>query len=430
MYLMNKKRETLLKGLASIYNEGTSITEKDIVYYLEGVDKNINLVKNQSEFYKNKKKYEEKNIMFNVGFSFFTIDILEYNKLDSNQEYEVHISLDKDKINDASFKIVNYLRDNGICSEYQIRNYYAKDIIIVKLANKKDTELLIKYINDNLSNEIEDNPNPFMPSFEKVNISISGDLTYNEVLAKLIHRYMSERKVNNKLDDVSVSDFCSFINDEIDLVTTKGKNYSYFLYGLISKGRYDDFVLISKIIKDTLSSNLNVDNLEEYQKEKTSRDYNCYSFEEIKNIYIRSLMEIIMLLMEDYDSIDYLHADMMEYLNNNNSKVFSEKYNIRDVIRKYYDSEEFEKYLMLLGEKNLKTAIRETKYKYRYDNEQIRIILEEIENNGELSSITNYNNTRSKLGLILPKELLKILAEKLLNEKYRSKGEDTAVYHR
>lgn len=432
---MNKQleMEQLLREISVFYKNVPDMDYKKIRDYINCNNREQNLIQIQSIFYKNKKHYSKKEIKVIPYPEFLVIETPDNNlrlpnlfSLDNG--FKLYIPLEVNKIYDISSKIVSFIDKNKIPSQYRIKNNYSYDAVTVNFTNKEDASLVANYISNKLKKNVKNTLNPFIPQIGNINICIDGSISYNTVLAKLIDEYMKENKKIDNLDNVYLKDFYNFLCNEISLLEEKQKNYAYFLYELNDKRKYEDFIITSKIIRDTIIGNPSLEDLEEYQKQKKINPEEKYEYtnEEIEEIKKESLREIINILIELYNSnpninidIDYLHEVIMDYITNSNVKCFTEYRSIRKVVEDNFSKEEFKKYLLKIGTDILLKVSVDTKMKY--GEAQLRIALKEAKETGDISSFTNINGNRSELGLFIPRELLKELIEKNEDKKQSEK---------
>ena len=419
--------EKLLRELAVFYKEVPDMDYKKIIDYIDCNNKEQNLIQVQSEFYKKRKHYSKKGIKVIPYPEFLVIetpdsDLKLPNLLALDDGFKLNIPLEVNKIYDVSSKIISYIDKNKISCQYRIKNNYSYDAIEIHFLNKEDASSVANYINSKLKKSLTKTLNPFAPQIGNVNICIDDSLSYNTVLAKLIDRYIKENKIVGNLDNISAKDFYQFICSEIGLLEGKQKNYSFFLYGLDNKRKHEDFIIVSKIIRDVIIKEPSLEDLETYQKQKKIESKDEYTKDEIEEIKKQAIKEILGILMEIYNynpdiniSIDFLHEVIMNYITTGNSKYFTQHRDVRRVIEDNYPKEEFKEYLLKLGSDVLSKASADTKMKY--GEEQLKNALKEAKEYGQISSFTNTNGNRSELGLFVPRELLKELIENSENKE-------------
>ena len=176
---------------------------------------------------------------------------------------------------------------------------------------------------------------------------------------------------------------------------------------------YQDFVLVSDIIRSNLERELSLNDIEEYQKMKKFKPGDKYEYtdEELIEIKKKALREIFISLKNSYDandktsnSIEYLHRVIMEYIDRDNIRVFTRKNKIRYMINEYYPKEILQEYLLGMGYDTLINAAIETKLKY--GDKQMHGAIKKFVEEKDLSGFTNTSGYRSELGFIIPPELL------------------------
>lgn len=176
---------------------------------------------------------------------------------------------------------------------------------------------------------------------------------------------------------------------------------------------YQDFVLVSGMVKKNIESDLSLEDIEEYQKMKKFRPGDKYEYtsDELVEIKKKALREIFVALKNSYDasdkinnSIEYLHRVIMDYIDRDNIRAFTRNNKIRYMIDKYYPKEVLQEYLLEMGYDALINAAIETKIKY--GDKQMHGAIKKFVDEKDLSGFTNTSGYRSELGFIVPSELL------------------------
>lgn len=418
---MNKniEMEELLKNIAVIYQNNPCPNDKIISDYINSINSTGESLlgvqtKVRNDYIKDEKKKKLKIIPYP---NFLVIDTPN-----SNEQYEnlltmsdgikIYLPLEPSKTYKVSTSVIDFIMKKKIAAQCKIRNYHAIDTLTVRVVNKEDINTIIDFINKKFKKDIKKG-NPFIPEVEGINTCIDGQISYNRVLARLLDKYLYDKKLSNTIDNVSIKEFSHFIEETLKNLQGKNWHYYFLLYELKDMREYQDFVLVSEMIKSNLDKDLSLDDIEQYQKIKKfkPKDKYQYSIEELDEIKKKALREILVFLKNYYDSsekinnsIEYLHKVIMDYLDRDNITAFTRNNKIRYIINKYYPRETLKEYIIKMGYEALINAAIETKLKYG-DN-QLKGALSRLINERDLSGFTNTSGYRSELGFIIPTELL------------------------
>ena len=415
----SKEREEILKKLASIYQNTPCPNDKIVSDYINSINSTgESLLGAQTKIRNGYIKDEKKNKLSVTPYpNFLVIDTPN-----NSEEYEelftmgdgikIYLPLDSSKVYKVATSIIDYAIKKKIAIQCKVRNFHANDTLTIRTAHKEDIETIIEYVNKKHKKDINLG-NPFIPEVQGINTCIDGQISYNRVLARLLDKYLYDKKMSGTLNIVSTKDFSNFIKEELNNLQGKSWHYYYLLYGLNDMRMYQDFVLVSDIIRSNLERELSLNDIEEYQKMKKFKPGDKYEYtdEELIEIKKKALREIFISLKNSYDandktsnSIEYLHRVIMEYIDRDNIRVFTRKNKIRYMINEYYPKEILQEYLLEMGYDTLINAAIETKFKYG-DNQMHGAIKKFIEEK-DLSGFTNTSGYRSELGFIIPPELL------------------------
>lgn len=411
--MMNKnlEMELLLNNISELYKINANTNYNDIYNYINKNNKEINLISVQSNFYQNKKDYEKKGIKIIPCQEHLKIYLPNKDKkipeeLEKNNNIKIYLSLEKDDIYETSSKIVEYMYKKRIPALYTIQNYYNDKVVAINFINDKDLEIVVNYIKIRLK--------PI-----NISIGIDGLMSYDTVLSKLIERYMKEI---DSYDNVNIDGFSNFIEDNILSLNRKKREYIITLYDLDSNEKYNDFIVLSNIIKDCICNELSQEKLQKYQKKLCSKKEKVFTEEEKTNINKLAVRELLDIILEIYDNnsninniVDELHKNILKFLKEEDYDYLPSDKSIKSIIKEKITYDNFRDYIMKLGIEALSKVCIETEEKY--GNEQLKVALREAEETGNISSFTNMNGSRSELGIVLPKEILKELIERELENQ-------------
>lgn len=419
----NIEREEILRELSSIYKNTPCPTDELVSSYINSINSTGDSLlgvqtKIRNDYIKDEKKKKLRVAPFP---NFLVVDTP-----DSNEEYQnffnmtdgikIYLPLDSSKVYKVATSVIDFAIKKKIAIQCKVRNFHANDTLTIRATSrttsKEDINAIIEYVNKKHKKDLNKG-NPFIPEVEGINTCMDGQVSYNRVLARLLDKYLYDKKLNNTLNMVSERDFSNFIKEELNNLQGKNWHYYYLLYGLKNKRMYQDFVLVSDMIKSNMEGDLSLEDIEKYQgmKKFKSDDKYEYTSEEADEIKKKALREIFVSLKNSYDtndkinnSIEYLHRVIMEYIDKDNISVFTRNNKIRYIINKYYPREVLKEYLLEMGYDTLINAAIETKLKY--GDKQMHGAIKKFMEEGDLSVFTNTSGYRSELGFIIPSELL------------------------
>lgn len=403
--------ELLLNKISQLYKTNSNTNYNDIYNYISKNNKKINLINIQSNFYQNKKEYEQKGIKIIPYQDYLGIYLPGKDKkvpsaLEKKNNIKIYISLDKESIYEVSIKIIEYMSKKSVPALYTIQNYYNNKVISISFINIEDLQVVFDYLNK----EIKLN--------NKISIGIDGIISYDTVLSKIIERYMKEI---DSYDNVNTNNFANFIEENIIALSKNKKEYLMLLYDIDSNEKYQDFNLLSNLIKYSIYKEITLEKLEKCQKKLCTRREQIITANEKNNIYKLAVREMLDIILEIYDNspniknnIEEMHNNILKFLKEENYNYLPKEYSIRNIIKEKISYIHFKNIIIKLGKETLFKVCTDTKIKY--GDEQLRRALLEAENTGNICSFTNVSGNRSELGLVMPKELLKEIIKKEYNE--------------
>lgn len=401
----NIEMELLLNSISELYKTNSNTNYSNIYNYINKNNKEINLINIQSNFYQNKKEYENRGIKIIPYQDYLGIYLPDNDKyipkiLERPNNIKIYLSLEQNRISEVSSKIIEYMYKKKIPALYTIQNYYNDKVISISFINTEDLEIVSNYIKTRLK-------------INNISIGIDGIISYDMVLSKIIERYMKEI---DSYDKVNINSLSTFIEDNILSLNKKKKEYIITLYELDSYEKYIDFIVLSKIIKEKINNELSLEQLQKYQKKMCSKKEKIFTKEEILNVNKLAVRELLDIILEIYDNnsdihntVDELHKNIILFLKEENYNCLPEENSIRVIVKEKITYNNFKEYLLDIGKETLLKVCNDTKTKY--GEEQLKIALLEAEKSGDISSFTNMNGARSELGIVLPKEILKELVK-------------------
>ena len=336
----------------------------------------------------------------------------------SDQEYladmynsiKIYVSVDLDNIYKVAESLFNFMINEGIIMQCKIAKGMRNDALVCRVSGKDAAIKVMDYLNG-LNYQSKFKPNPFALSCDKASFTMDGKLSYNSVLSKLLAQYFESRKNSKQLNNVNSNDFNKFIKMQLDMFNSDYKNHYMDLYGISDNEKMKDFLMICNLLSRNIEDSLSLDELFKYNEVKDIdvKDQNQgYSMQdEDKILYVINALT-------NYYSVDDVHRIIMNYIKTGNIKSFSRKEYIRQIIHDNFAPEDVKNIVSSLGWKALIQASRVTYDKYGED--QLFAAIKNLFNDGKIKYFTNDYSSRSRLGLVIPPELLKSVIVSKLEE--------------
>jgi len=268
------------------------------------------------------------------------------------------------------------------------------DALVCRVSNKEDTIKICEYLKK-LRYKFNTSGNPFMYSDGRVSVVVDGNLTYNNILISLIKAYLKEKRNASSLEEVSCTEFCSFIKDQIMFCETSDDKENR------------DNVKVANLIFNSLNDELELD---DFFAGDRSCSFNKTSFsknDEDKILYVVNSLA-------NYYSVSDVHGIIMKYIETGNIDLFTRKDDVRAIISNNFSKEDVKNIISVLGWKALVAASKLTYNKY--GSEQLISATQKLLDNEGISGFTRDNNVRSYLGLVIPSELLREVIESKIEE--------------
>lgn len=430
----SKEREIFLKYLKDIYFQNPELTILSESIYVELTRFNISsdrisqinhdsLVGVQVVLNNKYKNNHEVNTFTSNDGNFWVIE----NRMGKNdKEYlkdiyngiKLYIPVQTDNFCKIAEKLFNYMINEGIIMQCKIPKEMRNDALVCRVRAKEDVIKVSNYIKSlNYNSNIR--PNPFLYDNGNVCITIDGGLSYNSVISKLLEQYLNTRKLSNSLEDVCCSDFNDFVKSQIGFLSDNSRKAFMDLYKIDGKQHYNDFITITKILSANLEECLNDNKLFEYQYNKTVKN------DEVKEEYLEQDYAKILYVINTlatYYSIEHVHKIIMQFIKTGEYNLFARKLGntsgIRALIENNFTKEDVKKIISDLGWRALISASKITYEKY--GEGQLFAAIKNVFSGNGISEFTNDYEVRSRLGIIIPLELLKEVTVSKLNEKNMS----------
>lgn len=420
----NEERELFLKYLADIYLQNPTLPiSYDTIYHMlskfftyDGKQYNVSnesLVGVQvglnNKFRSNNKV---KTFTSRDGY-FWAIE----NRMGKN-DYEflsdvansikIYVSVDIDNIYKISESLFNFMIEEDIVMQCKIAKVMRNDALVCRVMTKEDAKKVSDYLNG-LDYKSNVRPNPFLLDNGKVSMAMDGRLSYNRTLTKLLVQYFNLKRNAKKLNEVSSLDFKNFVRSQIDMLDNKNKNYFMDLYGITDEERCKDFIMVCNLFFKNLDNTLSLEELFKYSKVNdvdVKKDYS--NQDEDKILYVINALT-------NYYSVNEIHDIIMKYIETGNINYFTRRDNIRTIISDNFSKEDVSQIISKLGWSAFISACKATYDKYGYL--QLMEAIKDIFNGVGITKFTNEYDDRSRLGLIIPYDILKETFEAELLEK-------------
>lgn len=400
----SKQRDIFLKYLRDIYKDNQTLEISTDTIYSELCSFNINREKYQKIIKTNivpvqialGRKFEK----YSWNNDYYWIfenrcgesDIKYYNKI--KEGTKIYISFDTNQIYLLLENIFDYLIQENIVSEGKITKELRNDTISLVIANKRDFLRVIDYINslEYLSNDkkILFRPNiyanPFLLNDKYVGIIKDGGISYNYLLSKILKEYFIFNRKNNTLDNIDSHNFKLYLENT-------------YLNNLKYKNNNEIRIMINILIQ-VLEDKLTI-------KDFTDIYYNNVKESEISTRDEKLAINIISKLESKYN-LDMAHKILLEYFRTNNINIFTRDNGIRRLVLDNFTSDKLKKIITDKGYNAFLKVSFETLEKYGKEQLEyaIKILIGDIKGDNKLEGFTNDNDSRSRLGFIIPIDLL------------------------
>lgn len=410
-----EERELFLKYLSDIYLQNPNLPfSSDIVYNELSRFSVINgeqyMIDNESllavQLNLNNKFRTNKNVN-TFGNGYFWVIENRKNKKDSEfldtlyDSIKIYVSVDTDNIYKVSEALFSFMIEEGIVMQSKIAKGLRNDALVCRVATSADAKKVSDFLN-NLNYQSKFRPNPFLLEDGKVSMAMDGHLSYNSTLSKLINEYLVLKKNTNSLDSISCDDFTKFIMSQIEMLKGNMKKTFMDLYQIKSEEKYLDFIMISNFICKNMENDLTVDEIFKYQEIKkieVNRERKTYPKEdEDKILYVINCLA-------NYYTIDDVHKIIMKFIDTGDIRLFTRRDDIRAVVSENFTPLDVKNIISDLGYNAFVYASKVTYDKY--GEEQLFAAVKDVFNGVGIKKFTNDNGARSRLGLVIPPELLR-----------------------
>ncbi|MGM9876871.1 MAG: hypothetical protein ACI310_06585 [Bacilli bacterium] len=324
---------------------------------------------------------------------------------------KIYVSIDAINLCEVSTKIFEYMTRENIITQSKVAKIMRNDVLVLRVATQEDAIKLINYINSlNYKSKIK--TNPFLLTKDKVGITKDGCLSYNTTLCKVISNYLNECKINNTLNEANINDLYTYINKTINMLKGPYKSKMLKLYEINSEQEYEDYLMVMNIISKNLNGTITLEQLFSLSRDNNVEELSTIQKED------RDKIKYILSCLSKYYTTNDIHRIILKYIETGDLTYFTRRDNIRQIAASF-SPEKLNNIINEMSTNALLDAIIITEERYP-NMSQSEFAIKLFILNGDLSGFTNYNNSRSYLGLVSPPEkLLDILRKKLPYEEQK-----------
>ena len=336
--------------------------------------------------------------------------------------YKIYISVGNNNLENVTQQLYNYIVQERIKMTSKISYQNRSDTVVIRVIEKEDTKKVLNFINSNLSEELR-KTNPFIPRDNIAAIACDRDLSYNKILAILLSMFVDRKKVENKLDEISLENFKKFIielNENIinntsilNIISTKDSIISRVKS--INYNTDEEIILNIKEIIEYLLLSLdetkNKDNyLEEIDKNTKKDIKNILLSEDIKlktndKPLQKDLLDNYIMYIIQKNSIESICNILEKCINDNNYNNITEENGFKFYFMQYLPIEE----LKQITNGNIKNYINKliNENTSEFDNKTIiEICLKIYNDEGEVGLMTLLKSVLTDDYSLIPEEYL------------------------
>ena len=339
---------------------------------------------------------------------------------------KIYLSVDYNCIYKTANKLVKFLKE--VPFQLRVSNTIRNDVIIIRVSTTEDLKELLEYIKSDITEGLLQ-PNPFCYTVDKCAITIDGNLSYNQIISKLLANYLNNKE---DIESINAYDFYNYVIDVYNDTFITLKSYANNEYILDDK----QVVFYKNILEFILKSsedNFNMEMLSQHFNEcnslnklnKEKKKYNSYNMLVIyKSINREKIPESLDRLYKYIESNDknYISREgfirMNMYLNNfkqNIKNILSESNTTLTDLYEKFGIYDFNKNVDISKtSKELKYVMKELSEYHNYST--IIDILQIFLATNDLSLITRENDLRTYVNNTnLRKNILSTLIQKKLS---------------
>ena len=356
--IMNRATEmdNFLKYYATIYDQNPKLEITSDTFYsafmnydiADEIGGNIKYLFNQwIDRFKNSNYL---NVFYTTAQKRF-LQFQSYKK-DSLKTYKLYLSFPKDKI----FEVVNIIYDfidcNKMITASKVADLIRSDAVVLRMANKNDTEKLISFINSNqFLNENSLSTNPFIMRTGIIGYAYDDMLSFNNVLCNILSYYFNTMRSKKMLNSVSLESFIQYVRSFYQKINYDNALLNDFISQQnIDYSRFNNYADVIKNYKEVIyliyKSILRDIPLDEYYQLVESYKNNTFNAQPqyISNIQQEILDEYITYTVKKYGLTGtikhieyYLEGHLNSITRDNNFRYKFNKYLSPLVVSKIID---------------------------------------------------------------------------------------------
>lgn len=387
-----------------------------------------------------------------------------------NDYVKMYIPLDAEHLYQGAIMIFEYLAQNNIIHESKIGKHIRFDDIVVRLTKESDARKLTEFVKNNeYIQEGLIKASPFAFNRDGIAYACDGHISYNSTMADLLSVYIQQRKSENSLDEINITDFYGFLMNYYHDVFSNAGNVerliSDFELSRIDNDIVENYKQVIALIIKSFNSNMTFEDyfahFEVCNSGMKGIDYLNMKSSNVQSLNVDGqdmhelLFEAIDVMSQKYGRTHAIEA-IENYLITGDITYLTRQNNIRQKLvnsncRDYFNeilsktSVSFGQYLYFLEQKRnmssskdliLAECLRETYQKYEHLHKHGQcdltgqdVILRAVKKlalNGEYDGFTRENSAREKmLKNFTKEEFVDLLARYNDIQSYNKKLIDT-----
>lgn len=152
-------------------------------------------------------------------------------------DVKLYIPVDSEHIERSAKEIFDFLARENITHNSKIGKRVRFDDIVIRVESKEDADKIIQFVNKNKYIQSGMLPaNPFTVKDNNIAIAWDGMLSYNNVVSSWVSEYINYEKDRNNLDNVSFSQFYSYVYAKSKSLFNEGKGLDEYAHKLYLSG--------------------------------------------------------------------------------------------------------------------------------------------------------------------------------------------------
>ena len=375
---------------------------------------------------------------------------------------KMYLSFPKEYMEQATTKIFSFISEHNMKCSSKIAQRVRSDSIVIRLDDPKDAKKVLNFINrDRELNKYHKSTNPFSLKEGIVGIGYDNMLSYNSVLSDLLVDYFNILRANNSLQNASLTNFSSYVDDFYNRTFITKENlveftysnmYKHFQYRLANAGELlNNLEQIIRVIKNVASNDLNkkkyFDMYERFQNDGENIAYfNREYGNQLRSVQMNVLTSYVNAAIQKY-GVDKVHLYLDSYISGNDNAITSDNY-FRQYFMKYISHEDL-KYLVMgdsklfvesyINSMSMNSSIDSDYYLFvsacmatakKYGTKQATMAIKEGMN-GNYSYFTNNGTSklRDKLKSVVSPEQIVLFLNRTITDPDKTINYDVVIFN-